>query len=341
LTVAGFTDLGPVANVSITGGLSGQFLQTDGAGGLGWATLSGNSIANSTSNVSIPVGGGNVNTSVGGVANVLVVTSIGANLNGSLSVTGNIGAGNLNTAGRVTATGNVSGGNLVTTGLVSATGNVTGSNLTTTGVLFANGNVTGGNLVTGGQVTASGNLIAGGLISATGNITTTANISGGNILGNGRNLNGINTFSTISVSGQSNVVADAINDTLTLAAGSGIAITTSAANDVVTISTVATDSIFATGGDMGTVNETVTVSEDLGSITSAATVDYDLGTLTTGGILTPSFLLLPSKTVLELSSLTPSPAGQFVYCSNESGGAVPAFSDGTNWRRVTDRAIVS
>jgi hypothetical protein len=34
-------------------------------------------------------------------------------------------------------------------------------------------------------------------------------------------------------------------------------------------------------------------------------------------------------------------AGQMIYISNESGGAVLAFSDGTNWRRVTDRAIVS
>ena len=30
-----------------------------------------------------------------------------------------------------------------------------------------------------------------------------------------------------------------------------------------------------------------------------------------------------------------------LYVSDETGGAVPAFSDGTNWRRVTDRAIVS
>jgi hypothetical protein len=30
-----------------------------------------------------------------------------------------------------------------------------------------------------------------------------------------------------------------------------------------------------------------------------------------------------------------------IYVSDEVGGAVPAFSDGTNWRRVTDRAIVS
>lgn len=30
-----------------------------------------------------------------------------------------------------------------------------------------------------------------------------------------------------------------------------------------------------------------------------------------------------------------------IYVSDETGGAVLAFSDGTNWRRVTDRAVVS
>lgn len=34
-------------------------------------------------------------------------------------------------------------------------------------------------------------------------------------------------------------------------------------------------------------------------------------------------------------------AGCDVHVSNEVGGYVPAFSDGTHWRRVTDRAIVS
>jgi hypothetical protein len=33
--------------------------------------------------------------------------------------------------------------------------------------------------------------------------------------------------------------------------------------------------------------------------------------------------------------------GALVYVSDEAGGAVPAFSDGTSWRRVTDRAVVS
>ena len=30
-----------------------------------------------------------------------------------------------------------------------------------------------------------------------------------------------------------------------------------------------------------------------------------------------------------------------IFVNDEAGGSVLAFSDGTNWRRVTDRAIVS
>ncbi len=52
----------------------------------------------------------------------------------------------------------------------------------------------------------------------------------------------------------------------------------------------------------------------------------------------------PRPLVLYLVAQLPAAAlweGATVYVSNESGGAVPAFSDGTNWRRVTDRAVVS
>lgn len=34
-------------------------------------------------------------------------------------------------------------------------------------------------------------------------------------------------------------------------------------------------------------------------------------------------------------------AGNLIFVSNEVGGAVPAFSDGTDWRRVTDRTIIT
>jgi hypothetical protein len=34
-------------------------------------------------------------------------------------------------------------------------------------------------------------------------------------------------------------------------------------------------------------------------------------------------------------------AGQMIYVSDETGGATVAFGDGTNWRRVQDRAVIS
>lgn len=52
-------------------------------------------------------------------------------------------------------------------------------------------------------------------------------------------------------------------------------------------------------------------------------------------------LPLSSYTVAGVPSAVTAAAGTLVYISNESGGAVIAFSDGTNWRRVTDRAIIT
>lgn len=49
--------------------------------------------------------------------------------------------------------------------------------------------------------------------------------------------------------------------------------------------------------------------------------------------------VVPSYTVVGVPSAAV-PA-QIAYISNETGGAVLAFSDGTNWRRVTDRAIIA
>ena len=48
-----------------------------------------------------------------------------------------------------------------------------------------------------------------------------------------------------------------------------------------------------------------------------------------------------SFTVSGLPAASTAGAGALAYVSNESGGAVMAFSDATNWRRVTDRAVVS
>jgi hypothetical protein len=68
-----------------------------------------------------------------------------------------------------------------------------------------------------------------------------------------------NTFSTLAVTGQSNVVADSATDTLTLAAGTGIAITTDAGTDTVTIaSTVSAGATAFTGlSDVSSASLTV------------------------------------------------------------------------------------
>lgn len=50
-----------------------------------------------------------------------------------------------------------------------------------------------------------------------------------------------------------------------------------------------------------------------------------------------SLLSYTVATVPTASGLT----GAMIYITDEVGGAIPAFSDGTNWRRVTDRAIIT
>ncbi len=35
------------------------------------------------------------------------------------------------------------------------------------------------------------------------------------------------------------------------------------------------------------------------------------------------------------------PSNKLIYVSDEVGGSIPAFSDGTDWRRTSDRAVIS
>jgi hypothetical protein len=54
---------------------------------------------------------------------------------------------------------------------------------------------------------------------------------------------------------------------------------------------------------------------------------------------------VPSATVAQLTGGTPRyrPGGEprLVFVTDESGGATLAFSDGSQWRRTSDRAVVS
>lgn len=120
LSVTNSANLGAVGNVIITGGSSGQFLTTNGSGGLSWQSLSSSGVSNGSSNLSIPVANGNVNISANGTANVLVVTTGGevvanalqttlyAQIGGSLTVNSNVQANsNINVGYNVVANGSI------------------------------------------------------------------------------------------------------------------------------------------------------------------------------------------------------------------------------------------
>ncbi len=56
---------------------------------------------------------------------------------------------------------------------------------------------------------------------------------------------------------------------------------------------------------------------------------------------TGTFLRLPRYTVATLPNAANAGQGAMIYVTNETGGEVMAVCDGTNWRRQTDRAVVS
>ena len=83
---------------------------------------------------------------------------------------------------------------------------------------------------------------------------------------------------------------------------------------------------------------TFSKQEDYGLISQAANVVIDMGVITNDDRMpTPH----DSYTVAEANSLSYLITGDMIFVSNESGGATMAFYDGTNWRRIQDRAVIS
>jgi hypothetical protein len=101
-----------------------------------------------------------------------------------------------------------------------------------------------------------------------------------------------------------------------------------------------------TGVVEGVVFQPIT---DYGAITSSANITIDYGAVNETGTVPAigdfeyvSDIFGPTGDSFTVSAL-PNAAqpGQMIFVSNETGGATMAFSDGTNWRRITDRAVVS
>lgn len=177
-------------------------------------------------------------------------------------------------------------------------------------------------------------------IASTQFVSVTGNVTAANYFGNGSTLSGINTFSNVAVAEGNSVTANSIASTLTLSAGAGIALVADPATGVITIAAVGSGAdVFFDGADFGTVTEVVLQSEDLGLITALVEGESDLGSFFVVGLVYPDQFVLPAFSASALPSVNP--AGQMIFVPDEAGGAVPAFSDGTVWRRVTDRSVIA
>lgn len=92
--------------------------------------------------------------------------------------------------------------------------------------------------------------------------------------------------------------------------------------------------VFELITDYGNISEQSDVNIDFGTITdtNSASSDYEF-------LVEVSGIIHDGYSVNALPNATQ--PGQMIYVEDESGGATMAFSDGTNWRRITDRNIVS
>jgi len=150
-------------------------------------------------------------------------------------------------------------------------------------------------------------------------------------------------FNTIAVAGQSNVVADAATDTLTLVAGTNMTITTNAGTDTITITGPSLGDLTFTGstisapsnGDLtlttaGTgvidLNDTVRFNagykEDINALTSSSTITVDCSLASTHKVT------LTSNTEFNISNLPT--GGSVTLIITQDGGGTNTASFGTD-----------
>jgi hypothetical protein len=169
------------SNIITSANISGNYLLGNGSQLTGIST--GSRIVSGTTEMAIEVPSGNLQASVGGIANVAVFTPTGANINGYANITGNLAGGNATITGFITASGNIT----TSVGVISAPGNITGGNILTGGLISATGNLTSANVNATGNVSLTGNVIAGNLTTSL-QVVAVGNVTGGNIRTDGQVL---------------------------------------------------------------------------------------------------------------------------------------------------------
>jgi hypothetical protein len=186
----------------------------------------------------------------------LTTPNIGAASGTSLSLTGNVDAGNVRTGGLISATGDIFGANITASANLSVGGNVLGNlnvtenvvanNITTVSAISAGGNVTAANFTTtgaAGNITGANNIVATTLsatanvftsnLSLTGNVLSTLNVDG-NVqtanffIGDGAyisNINAANVSSTKISNGNSQANIGTLDGNLAVTINSNLVAT--------------------------------------------------------------------------------------------------------------------
>ena len=202
------TTVGTLANLSVTGNVTGGNVLTGGVISSSGTVTGGNVLTAGLVSAAGNVTGSNINTAgLVSTKDFVITGNITGNLIPSANVTYNIGnpthafkdlylSGNsiylgpqvisANATGITVGGGDLAGSNVVAANAISAgttisaVGNITGGNIVTAGLITATGNAIVGNVLTGGVVSATANITGGNILTA-GLITATGNVTGGNV----------------------------------------------------------------------------------------------------------------------------------------------------------------
>ena len=262
---------------------------------------SGFTIQDDAANTTVVAGGDTL--VLNGTANEVTVAITGVDeitfgLPDDVTVTGNLGAGNLSATNQVAGatgafSGNVVVGNLSSNAAVSAvtitaSGNLEGNNAVISNAVSAatgefSGNVTAGNLTTNGEFTAASISTAGNVLA--GNVNSNAAVTGVTITASG-NLEGNNAVITNDVGATTgtfsgNVVADNLNANTAV---TGVTITASGNlegnNAVITNDVGAATGSFSGNVIAGNVNSNAAVTGV--TITASGNLEGNNATITNG-----------------------------------------------------------
>lgn len=169
-------------------------------------------------------------------------------------------------------------------------------------------------------VSSEQQIIKGNTLRFTGAATGNLNAAIRSVTGN---LVDIKCNTVVNADG-SGIVLASVNGPTSLASIDGNTIKTAGNRGLQITSGVTEGTIHVRGNDVGVATNGNYLNQATGTVyeyadNSWASSGYTVATVPSAAAMT----------------------GKMIYVNNESGGAVMAFSDGTNWRRLTDRAIIS